>query len=113
MAAETVAAASGPSLHAVGRDLVAGMLAIGLGMQNSVVRRLAVPDLTTTVLTMTVTGIAADAFGKPTVRRLLSLACIFAGALCGGLLVLHQSIGAALGLALALLVATAALARME
>lgn len=89
------------------------ILAFGFGVQNAVVRKLAVPDLTTTVLTMTVTGIASDPFGKPTVRRLLSLGCIFAGALCGGLLVLHQSISAALGLALALLVVTAVLARAE
>jgi uncharacterized membrane protein YoaK (UPF0700 family) len=87
------------------------ILAFGFGVQNAVVRKLAVPDLTTTVLTMTVTGLAADPLGKPTVRRLLSLACIFLGALCGGLLVLHQSISAALGLALALLVLAAGLAR--
>ena len=31
-----------------------------MGVQNSSVRRLAVPDLTTTVLTLTVTGIGAD-----------------------------------------------------
>jgi hypothetical protein len=35
-------------------------LAVALGVQNSVVRRLRVPDLTTTVLTMTLTGTAAD-----------------------------------------------------
>ena len=59
------------------------ILAFGFGVQNAVVRKLAVPDLTTTVLTMTVTGIASDPFGRPTVRRLLSLACIFAGAVSG------------------------------
>jgi hypothetical protein len=31
-----------------------------MGGQNAVVRRLAVPDLTTTVLTMTVIGLVAD-----------------------------------------------------
>jgi uncharacterized membrane protein YoaK (UPF0700 family) len=86
------------------------ILAFGFGVQNAVVRKLAVPDLTTTVLTMTVTGLAADPLGKPTVRRLLSLGCIFLGALSGGLLVLHQSISAALGLALALLLVAAGLA---
>ncbi|MEY9934683.1 uncharacterized membrane protein YoaK (UPF0700 family) [Catenulispora sp. GP43] len=88
------------------------ILAFGFGVQNAVVRKLAVPDLTTTVLTMTVTGIAADPLGKPTVRRLLSLACIFLGAVSGGLLVLHQSISAALGLALVLLVTASGLARL-
>lgn len=88
------------------------ILAFGFGLQNAVVRKLAVPDLTTTVLTMTVTGLAADPLGKPTVRRLLSLGCIFLGALLGGLLVLHQSISVALGLALVLLAVSAGLARM-
>ena len=89
------------------------VLAFGFGLQNAVVRKVAVPDLTTTVLTMTVTGLAADPLGKPTVRRLLSVGCIFLGALSGGLLVLHQSISAALGLALGLLVVSAGLARVR
>ena len=37
------------------------VLGIALGIQNTVVRRLGVPDLTTTVLTLTITGMAADA----------------------------------------------------
>src|SRR5579863_2639275 len=35
-------------------------LALAMGMQNGTARKLAVPDLTTTVLTLTITGIAAD-----------------------------------------------------
>jgi uncharacterized membrane protein YoaK (UPF0700 family) len=88
------------------------ILAFGFGVQNAVVRKLAVPDFTTTVLTMTVTGLAADPLGKPTVRRLLALACMFLGALAGGLLVLHQSVSAALGLALVLLAVAGGLARI-
>jgi uncharacterized membrane protein YoaK (UPF0700 family) len=88
------------------------ILAFCFGVQNAVVRKIAVPDLTTTVLTMTVTGLTADPLGKPTVRRLLSLACMFLGALAGGLLVLHRGVGAALGLALVLLVGAARLARL-
>ena len=34
--------------------------AIATGMRNAVVRKLAVPDLTTTVLTLTIAGLAAD-----------------------------------------------------
>ena len=34
------------------------LLAVGLGLQNATARRLAVPDLTTTVLTLTITGTA-------------------------------------------------------
>ena len=36
------------------------LLALAMGLQNAVARRLAVPDLTTTVLTLTLTGLAAD-----------------------------------------------------
>lgn len=41
-------------------DAVACLLAVALGTRNAVARRLAVPDLTTTVLTMTLTGLGAD-----------------------------------------------------
>ncbi|MDL5154427.1 YoaK family protein [Actinomycetospora termitidis] len=69
---------------------VAALLALTMGLQNAVVRRLAVPDLTTTVLTMTLTGIAADvrAAGRPVVtRRVLAVVTMFLGALVGALLV--------------------------
>jgi uncharacterized membrane protein YoaK (UPF0700 family) len=111
-AALVIAALEDDATTATHAQLTA-ILAFGFGVQNAVVRRVAVPDLTTTVLTMTVTGIAADSFGKPTRRRLLSLACIFLGALFGGLLVVHASISSALGLALALLAVAAVLARVE
>jgi hypothetical protein len=42
------------------RLMLIGLLALAMGGQNAVVRRLAVPDLTTTVLTLTVTGLVAD-----------------------------------------------------
>jgi uncharacterized membrane protein YoaK (UPF0700 family) len=73
-------------------SVVAALAAIALGVQNSVVRRLGVPDLTTTVLTMTLTGIAADvrSAGRPVLtRRVLAVATMFLGALVGALLVLH------------------------
>jgi hypothetical protein len=34
--------------------------AVAMGLRNAVVRKLAIPDLTTTVLTLTLTGLAAD-----------------------------------------------------
>ncbi len=40
--------------------VLSAVLAFALGSQNAMVRRLGVPDLTTTVLTATLTGIAAD-----------------------------------------------------
>ncbi len=93
---------------AAGRVGDAALLALAMGIQNAVARRLAVPDLTTTVLTMTLTGIAADVRAKDhglagLGRRVLAVATMFAGAACGALLVLHASATAALGLAVGLL----------
>ena len=101
-------------LHAAAaRDGIAALLALAMGIQNAVARRLAVPDLTTTVLTMTLTGIAADVRSKDhgragLGRRVLAVATMFAGAACGALLVLHASATAALGLAVGLLAAVTA-----
>src|ERR1700730_4794254 len=39
---------------------VIALLAFAMGVRNSTIRKLAVPDMTTTVLTMTLTGLAAD-----------------------------------------------------
>ncbi len=59
-----------------------------MGVRNAVVRKLAERDLTTTVLTLTITGIAADSPlagganpGWP--RRALSVGLMFAGAAAG------------------------------
>ncbi|MFD9609721.1 YoaK family protein [Streptomyces sp. NPDC059083] len=69
-----------------GRYAVLVPLACGMGLQNAVVHRLGVPDLTTTVMTRTLTGLAADRAGRATVRRGVSVVALAAGALCGGLL---------------------------
>ncbi|MGW1887843.1 YoaK family protein [Streptomyces sp. NPDC001970] len=92
------------------------LLALGMGVQNAVARRLGVPDLTTTVLTLTLTGLAADSrtaggTGPRPGRRVLSVLAMLLGALIGGLLLLHVALSAALGLALLLLVGTAVSAR--
>jgi uncharacterized membrane protein YoaK (UPF0700 family) len=76
------------------RYLLIVLLGLGMGAQNAAARRLAVPDLTTTVLTMTIAGIAADgrlAGGADSKlgRRMLSTVSIFLGALVGALLALH------------------------
>jgi uncharacterized membrane protein YoaK (UPF0700 family) len=73
------------------RYVVIGLLAAGLGLQNATVRRLAVPDVTTTVLTMTLTGLAAESWlaggRNPRVgRRVAAVGLIAAGALVGALL---------------------------
>ncbi|UOB15298.1 DUF1275 domain-containing protein [Streptomyces sp. HP-A2021] len=89
------------------------LLGLAMGLQNAVARRLGVPDLTTTVLTLTLTGLAADsspaggATPRPG-RRLLSVLAMFLGALAGAVLLLHTELALALGLALVLLVVTSA-----
>jgi uncharacterized membrane protein YoaK (UPF0700 family) len=98
-------------LHAsggVGRFLAAVILAAAMGIQNATARALVVPDLTTTVLTLTLTGLSADSTlgsGKrtPPWRRIASVAAMLAGALVGAALVLHVSATAAIGLAAAAL----------
>jgi uncharacterized membrane protein YoaK (UPF0700 family) len=79
-----------------------------MGIQNATARRLAVTDLTTTILTTTLTGVAADAAlaggdGSKLGRRALSIAAMLLGALIGGLLVLKVDNSAPLALATALL----------
>jgi uncharacterized membrane protein YoaK (UPF0700 family) len=89
---------------------VSALCAVALGIQNTTARRLAVPDLTTTVLTMTLTGIAADAghSGVATVtRRVLAVLTMFAGAVAGALLIVHTRLAWALAVALFLLGAVA------
>jgi uncharacterized membrane protein YoaK (UPF0700 family) len=102
-------AAGGAGLHASRRDAIAALLAMAMGIQNAAARRLAVPDLTTTVLTMTLTGIAADlrAPNRRTAlgRRGLAVAAMFAGAVAGAELVLHGDLTAELAIAAGLLAA--------
>ncbi len=88
------------------------VLAAAMGMQNATARKLAVPDLTTTVLTLTITGLAADsplagATGSKAARRLISIAAMLAGALVGALFVLHVGIVYPLVIALVILAAVA------
>ncbi len=98
-----------PSADSLGTGVavaVSSLLAAAMGIQNTTARRLAVPDLTTTVLTMTLTGIAADWRHIPartTTRRILALLAMLLGAVVGALAVLNIGLGWALGLALILL----------
>jgi len=67
------------------------LTAMAMGLRNAVVRKLAVPDLTTTVLTLTVTGLAADSslaggVAAHSRRRMLSILIMGSGALVGAML---------------------------
>lgn len=84
--------------------VVIPLLGVTMGIQNAVVRKLAIPDITTTVLTMTLTGIMADSSlvgGKNPrlARRVLAVITMFLGALGGGASVLYSGVPLALGMA--------------
>jgi uncharacterized membrane protein YoaK (UPF0700 family) len=69
-------------LSAVASVIAIALLAAALGVQNSTVRHLGAADLTTTVLTLTLTGLAADSAlvggpGAKPRRRLGSAAAAF------------------------------------
>jgi uncharacterized membrane protein YoaK (UPF0700 family) len=102
---------SNPPQHGFRYALII-VLSVATGIQNTTIRKLAVPDLTTTVLTMTVTGIGADSAlgggkGSKSGRRLLAVAAMLVGALLGALLVLHVRIVLPLAIALVVIVLVA------
>jgi uncharacterized membrane protein YoaK (UPF0700 family) len=81
------------------------LTALAMGTRNAAVRKLAIPDLTTTVLTLTITGIGADSSlangSNPRLgRRVGSVGAMFLGAALGALII-RYSISAALALATA------------
>ncbi|MEZ0094841.1 YoaK family protein [Streptacidiphilus sp. EB129] len=111
MAAAVVTSALTDATTAVAKYTLIVLLALGMGLQNAVARRLGVPDLTTTVLTLTLTGLAADSTPaggtapRPG-RRLLSVLAMFLGALGGAELLHHSGTTTVLQVALAILVVT-------
>jgi uncharacterized membrane protein YoaK (UPF0700 family) len=87
------------------------LLALAMGIQNAAARAVGVPDLTTTVITLTMTAFASESFlgsgtNRNVVRRASAIGAMFVGALIGGLLVLHGGVPAALAIALVLLAST-------
>lgn len=102
-----ILAASGGVIASGTRDsvllyAVTGALGLAMGIQASAARRLAVKDVTTVVVTSTLTGLAADLRfatqqDQPWARRLIAVGLIGLGALVGAWCV-HQ--GADWGVAL-------------
>ncbi len=89
--AAILAAVMSPTPNTFNGDLLVAVLAFAMGARNASVRKLAVPDLNTTVLTMTITGLAADSrlargSGRGTVRRIGAVVAMLAGAIAGALL---------------------------
>jgi uncharacterized membrane protein YoaK (UPF0700 family) len=89
--AAILAAATNPHPATFAADATIALMAAAMGVRNATARRLAVPDLTTTVLTMTITGLAADSTlaggtGKGSLRRVSAVGAMLAGAVAGALL---------------------------
>src|ERR1700745_1481123 len=82
------------------------LTALAMGTRNAAVRKLAIPDLTTTVLTLTFTGIGADSSiangNNPRLaRRVEAVVAMFLGAALGAMII-RYSISAALWLGTAI-----------
>lgn len=91
--------------------LLTAFLAAAMGVQAGAARHLGVKDVTTVVVTSTITGLAADSRlaggkGQPWARRAAAVLLIAAGALAGALLLLlHVAAGLALAAVVTLVVA--------
>jgi hypothetical protein len=71
---------------------IIGLTAVAMGFRNATIRQLKVPDLTTTVLTLTITGIAADSSlaggsNLNLARRIAAVVAILLGAALGAWMV--------------------------
>ncbi|MFD6178807.1 MULTISPECIES: YoaK family protein [unclassified Isoptericola] len=91
--------------------VVTVLLALAMGTQAATARHLSVKDITTVVVTSTITGLAADSrlaggHGKHSGRRIAAIVLICAGAAVGALLLqAHLAWGVAVSAVLTLLVA--------
>ncbi|KUN28682.1 hypothetical protein AQJ23_07030 [Streptomyces antibioticus] len=92
LAASTVVAFAAPDDTATVYTLIA-VTAFAMGLRNATVRKLGVADLTTTVLTMTLTGLAADGPGTHRFRRTAAVVAMIAGAAVGAWLVDDHGLG--------------------
>lgn len=97
-AAAVVAFAAATVSTGWARYTAIAILAFAMGVRNSVIRRLAIPDMTTTVLTLTMTGLAADSSlaggsNPPAGRRTAAVLAMLIGAFSGAALYLHRGAG--------------------
>ncbi|MFE2062355.1 uncharacterized membrane protein YoaK (UPF0700 family) [Streptomyces sp. Ag109_O5-1] len=95
--ASALVAFAWPGTNATTYALIA-LTAFAMGLRNATVRKLGVPDLTTTVLTMTLTGLASesrlgDGTGHRSPRRTASVVAMLVGATLGAWLVVHHDLG--------------------
>jgi uncharacterized membrane protein YoaK (UPF0700 family) len=76
-------------------DVIVASTALAMGMRNAMVRKLGVQDLTTTVLTLTIAGLAADSFlaggdNPRWQRRCAAIVAMLGGAAAGAFMVRYS-----------------------
>ncbi len=96
-------------------DAIITSTGVAMGLRNAIVRKLAVPDMTTTVLTLTITGLAADSTlaggdNPRWQRRVAAILAMILGAFAGARLG-ARSIALALAVSCAIAAACAAARR--
>ncbi len=94
------------------------LTAVAMGFRNALVRKLAVADVTTTVLTLTVTGFASDSSlaggtNPRWKRRLASIVTMFAGAATGAMLLRYGVVAPLAASSFAAVLASIAARRSE
>jgi uncharacterized membrane protein YoaK (UPF0700 family) len=97
--------------------VMTALLATSMGVQNATVQRLAVPDLTTTVMTTTLARLLGDLPSRglrdrASAHRLTSILALLVGATAGGLLVVYVNAVSALAVGIALLATVGIVAHM-
>jgi uncharacterized membrane protein YoaK (UPF0700 family) len=117
-AAASVACTAATVATGWGRYTAIALLAFAMGIRNTVILRLSIPEMTTTVLTRTLTGIAADSFlagghNRHVVRRVGSVVAMLAGAAVGAALFLHRGPGLPLAIAAGTVAVTAIVAQVS
>ena len=81
--------------NSVQRYAVIALTAVAMGLRNAIVRKLGVADLTTTVLTLTITGLAADSSlaggdNPRWQRRVAAIVAMLGGAAAGAGMVMRS-----------------------
>ena len=117
-AAAAVACTAATVATGWGRYTTIALLAFAMGIRNAVIRRLAIADLTTTVLTMTLTGLAADSTlaggnNRQAPRRVAAVLAMFGGATVAATLLLHRGPGLPLAITAGAAAATAISTRVS
>jgi uncharacterized membrane protein YoaK (UPF0700 family) len=95
-----------PAVDSAPTVTVAVVAAAAMGMQNAVARGIAVPDLNTSVVSMSMIGLAADhrhSTRQTALRRVLAVLSLLTGAIVGAVLVRTVGAAPAFGLILVLL----------